>query len=170
MLRMINAGIEDLYRIEQLYKDCIDDLNNRGIFQWDHRYPNTEFYISCINNKDQYVFIDDEVLVGCVVLNETQSEEWSAVSWNYKDEKALVIHALAISPKHQGKGYGQKILDLCHEYGLKYNHKVIRLDVFSENPAAIHLYEKNGYKRVGDVTFDIKPAGHQLYYCYDRLL
>jgi ribosomal protein S18 acetylase RimI-like enzyme len=170
LLRMINAGIEDLDRIEQLYNDCINELNRRGIFQWDYRYPNTEFYISSINNKDQYIFLDDEILVGSVVLNETQSDEWSTVSWNYEDEETLVIHALAINPKHQGKGYGQKVLDLCHEYAIENNYKVIRLDVFTENPTALHLYEKNGYKRVGAVTFDIKPEGHQLYYCYEKLL
>lgn len=47
---------------------------------------------------------------------------------------------------------------------------VSRLDVFLENPAALNLYEKNGYKKAGEVTFDIKPEGHQLYFCYDKLL
>lgn len=167
---MISARIEDLNRIDRLYTNCIQELNNRGIFQWDYRYPNVETYKSSINYKSQYIFIDDEVLIGSVILNESQADEWNKVSWNYQYEKTLIIHALAINPAHQGKGYGQKILELCHEYGINNDYIVTRLDVFSENPAAIYLYEKNGYKRVGEVTFDIKPEGHQLYYCYEKLL
>lgn len=167
---MINARIEDLNRIDQLYSNCVQELNKSGIFQWDYRYPNIETYRSSIRNKNQYIFIDGEILVGSAILNESQADEWNKVSWNYKDEKTLVIHALAINSAHQGKGYGQKVLELCHKYGINNNYKVIRLDVFSENPAALYLYEKNGYKRVGEVTFDIKPEGHQLYFCYDKLL
>lgn len=170
MLRMIKAGMEDLDRIDALYKDCINDLLKNGIFQWDYRYPNIEFYKKCIGNREQYIIFDDEALIGSVVLNEAQDEEWSKVSWTYMDERTLVIHALAINPFYQGKGYGQKILDLCHEYGISNNYRVVRLDVFSENPVALHLYEKNGYKKVGEVTFAIKPEGHQLYYCYEKLL
>ena len=167
---MISAEIEDLDKIKQLYSNCIDELNSNGIYQWDYRYPNIDFYKSSINNKDQYIFLDDGLWVGSVVLNEAQSDEWSTVFWNYKDEKTLVIHALAISPNNKGKGYGQKALSLCHEYAIENSYNVIRLDVFSENPVALHLYEKNGYMRVGEVTFDIKPEGHQLYYCYEKLL
>lgn len=170
MLRIINATIEDLNGIDKLYTNCIQSLNKKGIFQWDDRYPNIETYKNSINNKSQYIIMDDDELVGAVILNEIQAEEWDKVSWNYKDEKALIIHALAINTAHQGKGYGQRVLELCHTYGIDNGYKVIRLDAFSENPAAINLYEKNGYKKTGEVTFDTKPEGHQLYFCYDKLL
>lgn len=130
MLRMISAVMEDLDRIDKLYGNCIDELNRNGIFQWDYRYPNLDFYKRSISNKEQYIFLDDEVLVGSVVLNEAQADEWSKVAWNYNDERILVIHALAINPSYQGKGYGQKVLDLCHEYGISNNYRVVRLDVF----------------------------------------
>jgi ribosomal protein S18 acetylase RimI-like enzyme len=31
--------------------------------------------------------------------------------------------------------------------------EAVRLDAFSQNPAALRLYEKRGYEKVGEVTF-----------------
>lgn len=170
MLKMMTATTKDLNRIDGLYNSCIEKLNKKGIFQWDERYPNIETYKSSINTNSHYIFMDDEVLVASVILNEIQAEEWNIVSWNYKDEKTLVIHALAINPFCQGKGYGQQVLELCQRYAINNHYKVIRLDAFSENPVALNLYKKNEFKKAGEVTFDYKPEGHQLYFCYDKLL
>lgn len=170
MLKMIEARTDDLNRIEELYKDCTLNLKERGIYQWDDRYPSISTYISSIRNKCQYIFEEDDTLIGSVILNESQSAEWDSVPWNYIDGKILIIHALAISPVVQGKGYGQKVLELCETHGANADYTVMRLDVFSENQVAIRLYEKNGYRKVGEVTFPFKPEGHQNYYCYEKML
>jgi ribosomal protein S18 acetylase RimI-like enzyme len=167
---MIEATTDDLNRIEELYKDCTLNLNERGIYQWDDRYPSISTYISSIGNKCQYIFEADNTLIGSVILNESQSAEWDLIPWNYIEGKILVIHALAISPTVQGKGYGQKVLELCEAHGINTGYTAMRLDVFSENQAAIRLYEKNGYQKVGEVTFSFRPEGHQKYYCYDKML
>lgn len=170
MLKMTKAVTADLNRIEKLYKDCILSLNEKGIYQWDDRYPNTGTFMSGIESKCQYIFEDDNALIGSVILNENQSAEWNLIPWNYTKGRILVIHALAITPTAQCKGYGQKVLELCEAQGINTCYTAMRLDAFSENQAALRLYEKNGYQKVGEVTFGFKPEGHQVYYCYEKML
>ena len=86
------------------------------------------------------------------------------------DGKVLVVHALAINPNHQGRGYGHRILQECETYAKMKEYDVIRLDAFSENPIAMRFYEKKDYKRVGEVIFGYKPSGHQRYICYDKCI
>lgn len=170
LLKMFEATLDDLNRIDKLYKVCTLNLNERGLYQWDDRYPSISTYIKSISDKCQYIFEDDDILIGSVILNEIQSEEWNSITWNYIEGKILIIHALAINPTVQGQGYGQKVLELCEAHGIRNGYTAIRLDVFSENEAAIRLYEKNAYQSVGEVTFDFKPEGHQKYYCYDKVI
>ena len=167
---MIKAKPEDLPGIEKLYNDCTYVMNQNKIFQWDDKYPNSEMFKSCIEDEGQFVFVVNDKIIGSVVLDEFQSEEWSALEWKYNDGEQLVIHALAIDPASQGKGYGQKALDLCEKYAISLSYDAMRLDAFSENPAALKLYEKNGYRKVGTVVFDSKPENHLNYYCYEKKL
>ena len=170
MLKMTLAGMDDFGRIEKLYGDCIADLNKKGIHQWDERYPNTATITDGIHSGCQYLFEEEHALIGSIILNQIQSEQWNSMPWKYALGKVLIMHTLAIDPAVQGKGYGQSALDACIAFGVDNGYAAMRLDVFSENPAAIRLYEKNGFERVGEVIFPFKPEGHQVYRCYERTL
>ncbi|MDC7224573.1 MAG: GNAT family N-acetyltransferase [Spirochaetales bacterium] len=169
-MKLIIADTKNLDTLENLYSCCIEDLNSRGIFQWDHKYPNRETHAAAIKAQEQYLIRDGEILVGAVILNESQAEEWESVNWQYEGKAPLVIHALALSPQVQGKGYGKKVLTACEEFGRKLGYESIRLDVFPGNPAALRLYEKQGYIKRGEVSFPYKPQGHQEYHCYEKKL
>lgn len=166
---MIRAQQKDLDKINTLYMNCINDLNRKKIFQWDEKYPNKQTFETSISNQQLFIFEEDKMLIGAVILNEIQAEEWQAMPWK-SNGSILAIHALAINCMVQSRGYGQKVLDECEIYGIQNGYNVMRLDAFSENIAAINLYEKNLYQRVGEVVFNYKPKGHQRYYCYEKLL
>jgi RimJ/RimL family protein N-acetyltransferase len=168
LLTMIMATETDLERIAQLYRDCTADLNRRGIFQWNERYPNEGTAADGIANNCLYRFEDDGVLVGTVILNELESPEWESMPWHLTEGKFLIVHALALSPAFQGKGYGQQALALCEEFGIRNGYASIRLDVFPENPVAVRLYERNGFQKVGEITLDFKPEWHKQYWCYEK--
>jgi ribosomal protein S18 acetylase RimI-like enzyme len=167
---MVKATRNDLKDIEKLYEESSKALDRKQIFQWDEKYPNRETFLSGIEGNEQFLFTDGGVLIGSVILNEKQSPEWNEVNWKYPQESALIIHALTIDASAQGKGYGRKVLRMCEEFAEEKSYASIRLDVFSENPAAIGLYEKYGYEKVGAVRFHFKPVGHQEYHCYEKKL
>ena len=164
------AGTEHHSQLMSLYNRCIDDLNGRGIFQWNDKYPNDESVAACIDRREQYLLLDGDKIVGTVVLNETQAEEWGQVDWQLNGHRLCVIHGLVIDPDEQGRGYGKAVLGLCEEFARSKGFSAMRLDVFPENRAAVGLYEKSGYIKRGAVEFDYKPEGHREYHCYEKKL
>lgn len=54
--------------------------------------------------------------------------------------------------KNRGKGYGTDAMRVLLSFGFDYiNLHRIGLNVFNTNPSAIHVYEKVGFKRVGEL-------------------
>ena len=66
---------------------------------------------------------------------------------------------ISVSKDHRHRGLGKEmmstLLDECRKVGLK----VIELDVFADNPGAIHVYEKMGFKEVGRTPNKINRSG-----------
>lgn len=57
------------------------------------------------------------------------------------------LYSLAVSPAWRGRGLGQRLLDEAQSCALAHNCAWLRLEVRADNPAAIRLYEANGYQR-----------------------
>lgn len=169
-MQLIQATPEHLEAAAALMERVKDALTAEGIFQWDERYPNRDFIHEAINDGNLYVFLADGVMVGSVVLDEWQVPEWDKIHWQEAESSALVIHALVIEPRLQGRGYGATLLRACEHLALENGYKSLRLDVFAGNPAAQGLYEKAGYHKCGLIQFQSKPAGYQDYACYEKIL
>jgi ribosomal protein S18 acetylase RimI-like enzyme len=169
-MELRKATPQDLEQIESLYRSCTDDLNGRGIFQWNRVYPNRQTFMDSIARKELFLFYDEESLVGAVMLNTEQADEWGAIPWRFTEKTPLVIHGLVVSPLTQGRGYGKKLLALCEDHARCQGFSAIRLDAFPENRAAVGLYEKQGYEKRGAVHFGYKPEGHREYHCYEKRL
>ena len=70
-------------------------------------------------------------------------------SWEYPNSNFRIIHRLCVNPLYQNQGIAKETLNYI-ESELKENSvESIRLDVFFDNPYALSLYRKNGYKEVG---------------------
>jgi RimJ/RimL family protein N-acetyltransferase len=164
----IPATTDMLEQVNDLYLNCREQLFANNILQWDEQYPNKEYFMHCIEEQDLFVLKNDSSILGHVVLNEWQSEEWDMIPW--QSTNPIVIHSLMINPNLQGKGTGTRFVQQCEDYAREKGYKSIRLDAFSGNPAAIHLYEKLGYQRRGSVFFTSKPEGHQEYICFEKEL
>ena len=62
-----------------------------------------------------------------------------------------MLERFVIFEPYQNKGYGQEVLsELIREYGID------NLWVRSDNERAIHVYEKFGFKRVGETMFEMR--------------
>lgn len=164
--KLVEATEEMLDQINGIYLKCRENLFAKRILQWDEQYPNKDYFGECIQYGVLYVLMDGAEMAGHVVLNEWESEEWNAIAW--EGSKPLIIHSLMINPQIQGKGLGTEFVKLCEKLAIKEGYKSIRLDAFSGNEKALHLYEKLGYQKRGSVFFSSKPEGHQEYICYEK--
>ena len=58
---------------------------------------------------------------------------------------------------HKGRGIGQQAIPAMENFcGQRLNCSRIWLDVYDFNPRGIHLYEKLGYRRIGQSDFEGK--------------
>ncbi|MCK9796630.1 GNAT family N-acetyltransferase/peptidase C39 family protein [Pseudomonas sp. MAFF 302030] len=57
------------------------------------------------------------------------------------------LYSIAIAVEARGLGLGQRLLEQIEHCALEHDCAYLRLEVRSDNPAAIHLYERNGYRR-----------------------
>jgi ribosomal protein S18 acetylase RimI-like enzyme len=167
-LELVKATHAMLEEINNIYLKCREHLFENGIFQWDDRYPNKEYFQECIESKALYVLIKNTEILGHVVLDEWEPEEWDSISW--VGSSPIMIHSLMINPLIQGKGLGTDFVKLCEQIADMKGYDSIRLDAFSENEKAIHIYKKLGYQKRGRVFFTSKPEGHQEYICFEKEL
>ena len=160
-----NANHGDLEAIIKIYREATEAMESTGIYQWDHLYPNEEILREDVTKNEMFLGEIGNEIVSLVVLNHEYDSEYIYGNWQYTEDAFCVIHRLCVNPAHQGKGIGKRTLNIIEEYLRSKNYKAIRLDAFSNNSIAVKMYEKLGYKRVGEVNW---PKG--LFYLYEKLI
>ncbi|MEP7241831.1 MAG: ribosomal protein S18-alanine N-acetyltransferase [Devosia sp.] len=60
------------------------------------------------------------------------------------------LMTIAVEPKFRGKGVGRALMQACFEQLLMTPAKRMVLEVATDNPAAIHLYESLGFTRLSE--------------------
>ncbi|SRR6056297_2185796 len=162
------AKIEELKDIYQLFEICSQDLINKGIYMWDEDYPTIELIEKEIKAGHLFVIEKNQKIICSFDLSDYLDDLWKEVAW--QDDNFLGLHLLAVHPDYQGRGYGLKVIKFCENYAKNNNYSSLHLDVLSQNKAAINLYQKQGYKKIGELYFDFKPAGFREYHCYEKIL
>ena len=111
----------------------------------------------------------DGRIVGHVALSEPQPNDAAAAVWTTHAENPAdhiaVLGRLFVHPQARGHALGEQLArtatDYAHEHGLR-----LVLDVMTKDAAAIRLYERLGWQRIGTTQHD-DGHGHAIdAYCY----
>lgn len=164
---IIVATKANLAQAMSLIEACIVHMEGEGIHQWDKRYPSPELIGNDIAQGNLYLFRDGGELKGIAALNEEQSFEYGGVKWLTSGGKILVVHRLAVHPLWQRKGIAARLMDFAETHARRNGYTSIRLDVYTANPAAVRLYERRGYVRVGQVYF---KTAEMPFFCYEKVM
>ena len=167
---MISTGtMNELDAIIRLTKACGQHMRDNGIDQWDEDYPNHAVIKRDLETKTLFAYREHNEIIGIVVLNETQDEEYKELHWSTADDdRNIVVHRLAVLPQHQGKGIGRMLMDFAEQWAVKNNYDAIRLDTYSQNPRNQRFYLQRGYTDLGPVF--LKYKREHPYFCYELLL
>ena len=77
----------------------------------------------------------------------------------------MVLHRLCVHPDFQGQGVARQAMDYLENEVRARGIQTIRLDAFSQNPTALHLYESRGYQKAGEISYR-----KGLFYLYEKKL
>ncbi|WP_282936477.1 GNAT family N-acetyltransferase [Paenibacillus sp. RC67] len=166
-MSIVRADYTELEAVTELYAAITRDMRERNIDQWDEYYPTIAVFQNDLHNKQMYGIQKEGQWIGAVVVNEAQDTEFEGLSWQDQSGKAVVIHRLAVHPDYQGQGIGKKLLQFAEMEAAAHPYTSIRLDAYSANLAAIGMYEKAGYTKVGEVRY---PFHNHPFYVYEKII
>ena len=158
------ATVLDLNPIMQITKACAKHMINQQIYQWNEHYPNRNAFENDVQRGELYVYVQNNICIGCIVITTIKDVEYVPIDWLTKD-KNIYIHRLAVHPKYQGKGIAQHMMTFAENYAKTNGYFSVRLDTFSQNKRNQKFYETRGYKRLGNIYFP-KQSKHP-FYCYE---
>ena len=162
------ATPDDIREILDLVHECIRDMSEHGMDQWNEIYPKDEIFVSDIENATLFVVKNEETIVGIIVLSQEQDKEYEAIPWRDGTGKFILVHRLAVLPSWQRQGIATQLMDFAEAFGRKNGFMSIRIDTYSHNPRTLSFFEKRGYERKnGEIFF---PETDKPYYCYEIFL
>ena len=100
-----------------------------------------EFISSMENSIDNIMLLakSDDKIVGCASLNRLP-----------RRMKHRGDFAISVAKEYWNKGIGSQLLNNIIAFAKENNFEIIDLQVRSDNKSAIHLYEKYGFKKIGE--------------------
>ena len=76
------------------------------------------------------------------------------LSTNDDPDNTLNVVWVSINSKHRGSGYGTSVMKSIISDAKKRGKKAVTLEVPGNSPDARHIYEKLGFKEVGDTFYE----------------
>lgn len=162
------AKISQIPKILSMTDACRIAMEANGIYQWTTAYPSKQAFEKDIERNELYVFLQDNEIVGCVVISLFMDEEYRSVNWLTENTNNYYIHRLGVHPKYQGKGFAQQLMAFAENFARENNALSVRLDTFSQNKRNQKFYEQRGYAKLGDIFFP-KQSQHP-FHCYELVL
>lgn len=80
----------------------------------------------------------------------------------HKGTSLARLYSLAVSPRAQGQGLGRQLMAQLEQAAETAERRFIRLEVRTDNAAAIHLYQSYGYKVIGKHAAYYEDGGDAL--------
>lgn len=132
------------------YLEMVNDIENVAKFIGERRTLLTE--------QDEIDYIKDKMDKDATMFSMLEKDTREFIGniefFNRVDDEAE--WGIVITSKMQNKGYGKEALRRSVEYGFnELDLKRIYLEVYANNPRAIHIYENYGFKEYDRTDVDV---------------
>ena len=143
------ATEKDMPTVYALFCEATEDMNAKGIAQWDGLYPTTAHLDDDLAKGELCVGELEGRVVCAVALNEVCDPQYQNAQWQGSGPY-IIVHRLCVSPSAQGKGVGRAFMSEVENWALERGYRQIRLDSFAQNPQAQRMYQRLGYAIRGE--------------------
>ena len=152
-MELIRAAEQDAEKLIAFYRHVADDMEKAGIRHWHWgRYPNEELIRGDIERGELYYLPEGETIAAAVAVSKGQEEDYNSLTWSCGVRPGC-LHRLAVNPSMQGAGRGGMVLDDVLQLLRRVGCDCVRCDTSENNPHAIRLYEKLGFRRCGTIRW-----------------
>jgi ribosomal protein S18 acetylase RimI-like enzyme len=140
---------EEVSTLLQLTRDCISTMRAAGIEQWDEVYPDAGVIARDLAAGTLEVLDEGAGIIACITIDRNMDPLWKDLDWDGAGDPAAVVHRLMVHPAQQGRGLAKEFMLHAETVARAMGCRSIRLDSFLQNPAAMALYSRLGYRRTG---------------------
>jgi len=148
----------DIVAVGEFYDNVVKYLCEHINYpKWTYKqYPTESSVRTMTGEGSQFMCVENDVIVGAFVINDDPQGKYEKALWSKElaDGEYMVCHALAVDILSHGKGIGKRMVEFCIDYAKELGFKALRLDVVPGNTPAKKLYERCGFKYVGDVDLE----------------
>ena len=152
------AQMSEASQIWDVLQQAILRRKEDGSTQWQDGYPNLQVVNNDIENGRGFILVEGGTVLGysAVIINDEPAYDKIEGKWLTTDD-FVVIHRVAISEKHLGKGLAKMIIRYVEEFALKNDIYSIKADTNFDNTAMIKIFDKMGYTLCGLVYLRESP-------------
>jgi len=147
------ARKSDLPAVFYFVRKSIRKMDSEGIHQWSWVYPTIWDFRRDIKNGHMTCGIIDGKIACIYVINSEYDDAYNQCSWKAPHSCFRILHRIVVNPKFQNKGIGFRTMNHMIEELKADGVESLRLDVFSENPYSLRLYDKLGFEKVGEANW-----------------
>ena len=163
---MRKAILKDLPDIMMMVKQTIVEMHSYDNWQWDDAYPRDADFMIDIDKGDLFVAERNGVVAGFVCINLIEPAEYLGVPWS-KDELAFVIHRMVVGENFRRQKVGSELVNYAEELARQQQIAYLKTDTYSLNVNAQSIFEKCGYRFVGNMSF---RGLNKPFNCFEKVL
>lgn len=169
------AVITDLESIEEGYREHFLHEKKYGAYTVFREgvYPTRKDAEKALRNNALYVFEENGIVLGSIILDGHQPDEYRNIAWASQaaDEEVTVIHLLMVKPCAAGKGVGSALVNFAAETAKQRYCTVIRLDTGEQNVPAVSLYKKLGFQLAAAASMKVGGViSHKGHLFFEKIL
>ena len=150
------STVEDLSEITEIVDEAKAYLGSQGIDQWQNGYPNEDSFRNDINNKVNYVLVNDHNVYGTASIIPGLEPTYLKI---YKGEwltkgPYLTIHRIAIRSDHKGQHLAKYFFEYAIKLAKNLSYVSIRIDTHPDNKAMLNLLSDRGFQKTGTIYLE----------------
>ena len=165
-MHILPGTVADVEAILAIVQQTVAEMKTYNNEQWDEAYPNRARFMTDVANKTIHVAKDGDSVMGFIVLDNDELEEYDQIQWR-SAQPCLVVHRLAIDQAYRQRGVASAletfVCQVAQDTGIHY----LKVDTHSTNQPMQKFLERQGYSKLGAVN---ALGKEQPFYCYDKFL
>ncbi len=144
-----HASSYDFVEVLFLLRECITDMNARGLKHWNNSFPGSDVMKDDIEKGTLFLCKDRGIIKGMINLSNEAPEEYDNIKWSTNSEKVLYIKRFAVHPKWTNTGVGLMLLEYAEKHATEHGYTSIRIDVLDSYLEAEKLIENKSFQQAG---------------------
>lgn len=160
MIRL--ANLSDLDNIMEIIDEIKKEMKEENNPQWNEEddYPNKEKFISDMKKNQLYVYEDNQIIKGLIVISKEDDYQKLLKTSN---KPSYILHRLAIKKEFRKEGLASSLFKYAEDLAKENNMEILKADTEEHNLKMNNLFIKLGFKKKGEFEYDDYP-GHYIYY------